>query len=150
MSGTVALPEGPDSDWPPPLLLATSVGASLLNTFIDLARRVRLPVLGLATQQRVELDAQKDVAAVIVTVRITVPTKAAAADAHTVWMRALREASVPKAVSCRIVAEPSFVVLSDVSCASEGGDASGRSDGRSTQPGENVADAATSAGRPTG
>jgi hypothetical protein len=121
LSGTVALPEGPDSDWSPCLLLATSVGASLLSTFLDLARRVHLPLLGLVMQQRAELDAEDDVSAIIVTACITVPTRVAALDAHTVWTRALREAPILKALSCRVIAEPSIVVLSDAACACEGG-----------------------------
>ena len=121
VSGSVAIPEGPDSDWSPTLLLATSAGASLLSTFVDLARRVHLPLLGLITQQRVDLDARKDVSSVIVNVCITVPTRVAAADAHTVWMRALREAPVLKALACRVIAEPSIVVRSDGACACEGG-----------------------------
>jgi hypothetical protein len=115
-SGSVAVPEGPDSDWSPSLLLATSVGASLLSTFIDLAQRVQLPVLGLVTQQRVERDALHDVSAIVVTVCITVPTRVAAANAHTVWLRTLHDAPVLKALSCRVIAEPSIVVLSDAAC----------------------------------
>jgi hypothetical protein len=77
ISGTVAIPDGSDSHWSPSLLLATSVGASLLSTFLNLAQRVHLPLLGLATHQSIELDARSDVPAVIVTACITVPTKQA-------------------------------------------------------------------------
>ena len=120
ISGTMAITEGPDTDWSPTLLLATTAGASLLSTFLDLAQRVHLPLLGLVTQQHAELGTQREIQSVIIAVCITVPTNAAAADAGTVWKRALREAPVLKALACRVVAEPSIVVLSDAACASEG------------------------------
>jgi hypothetical protein len=120
LSGSVAIPEGPAADWSPTLLLATAAGASLLSTFLDLAQRVRLPLLGVVTQQRVELDSHNDIAAVVITVCITTPSPTAAADAGTVWRRALREARVLRALACRVTAEPSFVVLSDAACACEG------------------------------
>jgi hypothetical protein len=99
--------------------MATAVGASLLSTFLDLARRVRLPLLGLVTQQRAELDAHNDIAGVTVTVCITVPSQKAATDAGTVWRRALREAPVLRALACRVTAEPNIVVLSEAACACE-------------------------------
>ena len=123
LSGSVAIPEGPANDWSPTLLMATAVGASLLSTFLDLAQRVRLPLLGLVTQQRAELDTHNDIAGVTVTVCITVPSQAAATDAGTVWRRALREAPVLRALACRVTTEPSIVVLSNTACACEGASA---------------------------
>ena len=113
ISGTVTIPEGADSHWSPSMLLATSVGASLLSTFLSLSQRVHLPLLGLSTHQSIELDAQSDVPAVIVTACITVPTKQAGADAHTVWRRTLREAPILKVLSCRVTAESSIVIGGD-------------------------------------
>jgi hypothetical protein len=116
ISGNLTMPEGLDTDWSPSLLLATAAGASLLSTFIELAGRVHLPLVGLVTHQRIELDAHKEIAAVVITVCITVSSKAAASDAHTVWMRALREAAVLRALACRVAAEPRIVVDGDAAC----------------------------------
>jgi hypothetical protein len=120
LSGSVAIAEGPETEWSPTLLLATAAGASLLSTFINLAQRVHLPLLRLGTQQRVELDAHHEATEVIVNICITVPSPAAATDAGTVWRRALREAPVLKALACRVTAEPSIVALSDAVCACDG------------------------------
>jgi hypothetical protein len=120
MSGSVAIPEGSDADWSPTLLLATAAGASVLSTFIDLAQRVHLPLLGLVTQQRVDLDSHSDIAVVVINVCVTVPSATAAGNARIVWQRALREAPVLKALACRVSAEPSIVVVSDTGCNCEG------------------------------
>jgi hypothetical protein len=120
LAGSVAITEGPAADWSPTLLLATAAGASLLSTFIDLAQRVRLPLLGVVTQQRAELDAHNDITGVVITMCITIPSHTAAADAGTVWRRALREAPVLRVLACHVTAEPSIVVVSDAACACEG------------------------------
>ena len=114
-SGGYYLPAGVDSVWSPPLLLATAAGASLLITFLELARTANLPLLGYVAQQTPQLDFEhRDVARITIAVCISVPSDEAAAQARALWTQASQAAPVIRTLKCAVVCEAHVVVLSDL------------------------------------
>jgi hypothetical protein len=113
-SGAYLLPAGTGTAWEAPLLLATAAGASLLATFIALARDAQVPVLGYVAQQRPQLATASDgIAAICITACISVPSEKAADRARTIWTLATRCAPALRVLKCPVVCESSIVVLSD-------------------------------------
>lgn len=111
-SATLRLPTGSDAEWTPGTLLATAAAASLLTTFLELARGAGVPILGYVSRQRPHGEAAGGaVTSIAITACVSVASPAAVDAVRGLWGEAMRLAPVLKTLTCPVVGEPSIVAI---------------------------------------